>query len=455
MLTIAALATVAQALAALVVLLLAAHLMGRLFDVLRQPRVMGEIVGGLLLGPTALAHFFPEGAGQLFASFGAKATLPAFVSQTGLVLLMFISGSHLRALAQRGERRVVAMLALAGVCIPLLAGLAVVPWVDMGNLIGSADSRAALLLVFATSIAIASIPVISRIMLDLGILETRFGRIVIATAVVDDIVLYVVLAAALGLVQAHGSPETGLAGLLGIEAGGSWASAYHVAATIAVWALVFLAGPPLLRRAFRAPLRLLTADQGAGAQLLFLLATTFLCKFMGVNPMFGALAAGMVARRVGSQQGLAAPASIARWAGAVLVPLYFALVGFRLDLIRHCDWLFFVEFLTFACVVKGLSIYGGSRLAGQPHSAALNFAAALNARGGPGIVLATVARDAEIINESMFSALVLLAMVTSLMAGSWLGAAVRRGVIVADGQRARRPWAPRGEKPALAPQTTT
>jgi Kef-type K+ transport system membrane component KefB len=110
------------------------------------------------------------------------------------------------------------------------------------------------------------------------------------------------------------------------------------------------------------------------------------------------------------------------------VPLYFALVGVRLDLVHHFDVAYFVLFLGFACAVKAASIYVGARAAGESAASAVNFAAALNARGGPGIVLAAVAYEATIINENFFAILVLTAIVTSMAAGSWLGRAVRHGL---------------------------
>ena len=132
------------------------------------------------------------------------------MSQVGLVLLMYASGSQLRSFVEPSEAAVVTILATVGVIIPFVIGLVVVRFLDIAPLIGTANSDTAFLLVFATAIAVASIPVISRIMMDLGIMETSFARIVIATAVIDDLVLYVVLAIALGLAQSHGTPESGL-----------------------------------------------------------------------------------------------------------------------------------------------------------------------------------------------------------------------------------------------------
>lgn len=112
---------------------------------------------------------------------------------------------------------------------------------------------------------------------------------------------------------------------------------------------------------------------------------------------------------------------------AFFIPLYFAMVGLRLDLVRSFSPLFFVLFFAVACVAKYASVWVGARIAGESAAGSRNLAAALNARGGPGIVLASVALGAGIIDQNLYACLVLLAILTSLAAGSWLGAVVRAG----------------------------
>jgi len=116
-------------------------------------------------------------------------------------------------------------------------------------------------------------------------------------------------------------------------------------------------------------------------------------------------------------------------------------VGLRLDLAHHFEPLFFTFFLVFACLTKTLSAYAGARLTGEDRTGARNLAVALNARGGPGIVLASVAFDAGIIGPSFYTSLIMLALVTSVLAGSWLEGALRRGqsLIAADAVDAARP----------------
>jgi Kef-type K+ transport system membrane component KefB len=406
---------------AIALLLLAAHAVGKLFESLRLPRVIGEIIGGLLLGPTLLSHVAAAAMDIVFSSTGWNRAVLPVLSQVGLILLMFSSGTQLRSFVERGERKVVAVLAVIGIVIPFLAGLLAEQFIDIANLLGPANQNTAFLLVFATAIAIASIPVISRIMIDLGIMNTSFARIVISTAVIDDLVLYVVLAVALGLVKSPTEIQTGLPAILALDPASLWAPAYHVLATIFLMLFILIGGLIFLRFTMSRRLRLFSWDNGAVTQILTLAVVAITSKFLDLNPMFGALATGMVVGRVTAQTERKLAASLQFIGKYVLVPIYFALVGYRLDLIHHFDLKFFVGFLAFACAVKAVSIYAGARIAGKPHGLALNLAAALNARGGPGIVLASVAFDTQIINENFFAVLVLTAIATSLLAGWWLG----------------------------------
>lgn len=112
---------------------------------------------------------------------------------------------------------------------------------------------------------------------------------------------------------------------------------------------------------------------------------------------------------------------------ALFTPIYFAVVGLKLDLIHSFDVIFFLGFLLFSTVLKGGGALAVGRIIKQKRLASLNFAIALNARGGPGIVLATVAFDLGLISETFFVALVLTAIVTSLIAGFWLRYVKNRG----------------------------
>jgi Kef-type K+ transport system membrane component KefB len=349
---------------------------------------------------------------------------------------MYCSGAELRAIITRSERKSTVGIAMIGNIVPFAAGLLFVRFYDAGRFLGPAQNRTSFALVFALAMAVTSIPVISRIMADLGILGTRFARIVLSVAVLEDVLVYVVLNIALALVALRSAKAFGLPGILGIEPSSAVGSAYYVVLTLGFFALPALLGPGLVQKLSDMPRNALNRSNPIAFQLMVMLALTALASFLGISPIFGALVAGILA---GDLHGASARAkqSIHSFSYAFFVPLYFAVVGLRLDLVHHFDPLFFGFFLLFACAVKSISCYVGARMTGETHSGGKNLAVALNARGGPGIVLASVAFDARIIDAHFYTVLVMLALVTSVLAGSWLGASLERGepLLTSDEER--------------------
>jgi Kef-type K+ transport system membrane component KefB len=413
---------------AIAVLLASAHTFGRLFSRFRQPVVIGEIVGGLVLGPTVLGALAPDVQATIFPPLGAVPIVTDALYQLGLLLLMFVAGLQMRIRFSRDERRTVAWIASLGIALPVALAVIAVEIVDTSGWMGSAATRSAFVLVFSIAVAVTSIPVISRIMYDLGILETAFARIVLAVAVIEDVILYVLLAIALGLVRGAASSEVGLPALLELSPNSGLHIAYHTVATVSFLALTLLVGTPIYRRVSRRAIGVVDSEEQLASRLLVMLGMTLFALLLGVVPLYGAFLAGIVVRRATGEAGRVTNGALTSFSFAFFVPMYFALVGLRLDLVHYFQLIPFVLFLAFACVVKAASVYTAARVAGEPHRGSLNFAVALNARGGPGIVLASVAFDARIINERFFTTLVLLAVVTSLIAGSWLARTVRSGL---------------------------
>jgi Kef-type K+ transport system membrane component KefB len=411
----------AHLLLATVLLLGAASLFGQLFARLHYPRVIGEILGGLALGPTLLGWALPTTEQNVFPATGATAVVLGALYQLGLIFLMFATGTELRSLFHRTERRAAVTITVTGVALPLLAGILVFRLFNLDYLEGTAHNARALSLVFAAGIAVTSIPVISRIMIDLGIVKTPFARIVLSAAVIEDVVLYAILAVAVGLAESA-TGGYGLAKTLGIDSASVGGAVYYAAATALVLGLAFVLRP-LLARMRRDPSPLDTM----APQLIVILAVTAACLLLSVTPVFGGFVAGIVVGSIRTDASVAARTSINRFTFAFFVPIYFAIVGLHLDLRHSFNLAQFAGFLAFASVVKMCSVYGGARLAGETARTSQNLAVAMNARGGPGIVLASVAFDAHIINERFYAYLVVLSIVTSMIAGLWLERVLRRG----------------------------
>ncbi len=418
----------ARLLLAITALLVAAHAVGYLAHRFGQPRVIGEIVGGLLLGPTVLGAIAPGLHDQVFPASGPVPLVLDAMYQLGLLLLMFSAGSEIRSSFQADERRTVAAVTMTGMVVPFLVGLVFVTLLPEGAHVGTAGDRTAFVLVFALAIAVTSIPVISRIMFDLGILETAFARIVLAVAVLEDVAIYVLLAIALGLVAGGSGEGVGLPALLGLEPGSAASIGFHVAATLAFLGVALWVGPPIYRSMLRFRFNVVKRGSAIAFQIVFMLAVTMVAVALDVVPLLGAFVAGIVVSSAEGTTGAeAARETIRSFSFAFFIPLYFAIVGLRLDLLDGFEPLFFLLFLLVACVAKYASVWIGARWAGESRSGAHNLGVALNARGGPGIVLASVAFDAGIVDGGFYAVLVMLAIVTSLVAGSWLGRVVRTG----------------------------
>ncbi|MFB4424345.1 cation:proton antiporter [Streptomyces sp. QL37] len=427
-----------RVLAAIALLLVAAHAMGRLFARFRQPPVIGEILGGLLLGPTVLGQLLPRAEAWLFPSEGPVAFGPSLVYQLGMLLLMFTAGAEMRTVFSRRDGRSVALIALAGMAVPFAIGLLAVRAIDIGSLLGPADDVTALTLILTCAIAVTSIPVISRIMLDLGIIRTRFARTVLSVAVVEDVILNVIISVALGMVAGSKEPGFGLAHALGVTSAGA-SAAYHSVASVAFFGLMALVAVVIRRRPWAGTAPKQPGGGTAGGRLdtvavrmAVLLAVSASCVFLGVAPMFGAFVVGLLSGLTARSPQSDSLGQVRGFAAGFFVPVYFATVGLKLDLVHSFDLWFTAGFILLACAAKALSAYAGARLAKRPKPESLDLAVALNARGGPGIVLATVSFDAGIVNASFFTTLVLTAIVTSQIAGWWLERAVSRGAFVTD-----------------------
>ena len=163
---------------AIVLLLVSAHWFGYIFQRFKMPRVIGEIVGGLVLGPTLLGFFAPNIYNWIFNAFEAEGKLISIIYWFGLVLLMFISGFEIQKSFSKGDKKTIFALLVGATAIPFLAGWIAPSFYDFSPLIGSAGNMLALKIVIAIAVAVTSIPVISKIFIDLKIMDTKFAKIV-------------------------------------------------------------------------------------------------------------------------------------------------------------------------------------------------------------------------------------------------------------------------------------
>lgn len=388
-----------------------AQLLGYLFVKLRQPKVVGEIAAGILLGPALLGRF--PFFSHLVDSTRHQGNILDFVYWLGLLLLMFLSGAETQQLFTREERREVGWLVIVGTGLPFVLGLILGPWLIRPALAGPNANRISLIIILAVGVAVTSVPVVSKIFADLKILHTRFARLILGVAVLEDIVLWLALAVA--------TTTSGKAAL------DPKAMSYHLLVTVAFFVLGLTIVPRIVKRINKAQFNVVAKNSPVGYAIAVLLAYCAVAGALKVSLVFAAFLAGFAV--VHKKRRLFADAldAIGKVAFAFFIPVYFAIVGLKLDLVRGVSLWMMVAFLVGTCVVKILSVSLAGRFAGFRGLDLLNLAITTNARGGPGIVLASVAFDAGIISPKFYTTLVVAAVITSQIAGAWLEYVLRRG----------------------------
>jgi Kef-type K+ transport system membrane component KefB len=395
----------------LLLLLGLAQLLGWVFTRLRQPKVIGEILAGIVLGPALLGRL--PFVAHLVDAAKHQGNILDFIYWLGLLLLMFLSGAEMRQLFTHEERREVGWLTIVGTGIPFLLALALGSRLIRPSLAGPNGNHVSLIIVLAVAVAVTSVPVVSKIFADLKILHTRFARLVLGVAVLEDIVLWLALAVA-----------TAMAGTAALH---PRTMAWHLVATVAFFVLGLTLIPRAVKRINKSRFNVLAQQSPTGYAIAVLLAYCAVAGALGVNLVFAAFLAGFAV--VHRKRRLFADAleAIGKTAFAFFIPLYFAIVGLKLDLIRGFSLWMFLAFLLGSCAIKVMSVGLAGRFAGFRGLDLINLAVTTNARGGPGIVLASVAFDAGIISAQFYTTLVLAAVVTSQVAGAWLEYALRKG----------------------------
>ena len=388
-----------------------AQLLGYLFVRLHQPKVVGEILAGVVLGP-ALVGRLPFASGLMEAT-KQHSNILNFVYWLGLLLLMFLSGAETRQLFTRDERREVGWLAIVGTGLPFVLGLVLGPRLVGPALAGPNGNRISLIIILAVGVAVTSVPVVSKIFADLKILHTRFARLVLGVAVLEDIVLWLALAVA-----------TALAGKTALN---PLQLSYHLVTTIGFFGLGLTIVPRMVKRINKSRFNVIAKQSPVAYAIAVLLGYCVVAGALNVSLVFAAFLAGFAVvhkrRRLFSE----ALDAIGKIAFACFIPVYFAIVGLKLDLVHGLSLWMVAAFMVASCIVKILSVSLAGRCAGFRGLDLINLAITTNARGGPGIVLASVAFDAGIISPKFYTTLVLAAVLTSQMAGAWLDYVLRRG----------------------------
>lgn len=387
---------------ALSLLLLFAFVFGTLMEKIKGPRVVGEILGGMILGGSCLFLLFPAFSQQVFFAYPEEGKVLNIFYQLGLIFLMFLSGYNTDIKVDKSNAKTISLVFIGATVLPMAGSI---PFFGMfkEQFIGSINNEFAYCLVFAIGVAITSIPVISKIFFDMGIMNTTFSNTVLTVSTFQDLCLWILLNVATRVAQ---SGEIKLAEMIVI-----------VLVTIGIFVAIYLISKYI--KQIKSEWKPVTFYS---ISFVVLLLTCGLLYILGINIMYSAFVVGYLIKAVfgTSDTVKTRMKSLEQIAFSFFIPIYFALVGIQLNVIHDFSP---ARFFLFFAIAFGLEFIGTWLLllpSGLKMGTRLNFAITMNARGGPGIVLATVAYSYNIISLEFFTVLILTTMLSSMIAGYYL-----------------------------------
>lgn len=397
----------------LVALVVLARLLGAAMRRVGQPAVIGELAAGVVLGPSVLGRLWPSGAAWLFPPDAVQSGLLLVVGWLGIVMLLVLTGFETDLALIRQFRRATASVATTSVLLPFVLGLGA-GFVIPSSFLARPDARLPFALFIAAALSISSLPVIAKILSELGLTRRNFGQLTLAAGMANDVIGWLLLGAIAGIARS-GSVEFDRLALtiLGMAA-----------FVVGMFSLGQRAVDAMLRRA-RA--RRTGINGAMTVTLLVAFGAGAITQALGVEAVLGAFIAGIVLKR-SKYQDSRLPAHVETATLTVFAPLFFATAGLRVDLglLMHADVLLWaVIVLVVASVGKFVGAYVGAHLAGLPRGEGLALGVGLNARGALEVVIATVGLSLGVLNPRMYTIVVLMAILTSMVAPPLLRAVVR------------------------------
>jgi Kef-type K+ transport system membrane component KefB len=385
-------------LADLAIIILLARLLGMAAGRLGQPPVIGEIIAGILLGPT-LFH------GKITAAlFPITLRLPlSAMANLGVVMFMFAVGYLLDLRLIRGRERVAASVSVSSIILPLSLGSGLGVWLASRHHVHQVLPFA---LFIGTAMSVTAFPVLARILTDRGMHRTQIGGIALASAAIDDVLAWVLLAAVAAIADAGGQP---LRLLL--------APVYAVVMFAVVRPLLRRLADVYQRRGRLTPNVLVTVLAG-------LLLSSYATDWMGVKYIFGAFLFGVVMPREGAAAALREEIlnRLEQVSVLVLLPVFFVVSGLSVNLssVGLSGLVELCLILLVAVTGKFAGAFAGARLAGIRARHAGVLATLMNTRGLTGIVILSVGLQLHILDQSLYSLMIVMAIVTTVMAGPLL-----------------------------------
>jgi Kef-type K+ transport system membrane component KefB len=384
------------------------RLMGMLFARMRQPQVVGEMVAGIMLGPSLLGWISPSTQKLLFPP--DSVALLNILSQIGIIFFLFLIGLELNPNLFRNRGKATVVTALASIATPFVSGVILAGFLFGSRLLpnSAGQERLAAALFMGAAMSVTAFPVLARILGERNLHKTPLGAAAIAAAAVNDVAAWVMLAFVVAVAHA-------------VQGGG--ASGAGRALRTAIFAIgysgfVFFVIRPFLKR-----LELIYQRQGRLSQnvvaviFLLVLGSAWMTERIGIHAMFGAFLIGCVMPKQ-SDFVHHLTEKLEDFTVVFLLPIFFAYAGLRTQLGLLNDphlWMYAVLIISTACAGKLLGTAVPAKLFGSSWREAAALGVLMNTRGLMELVILTIGLQFHVINDSLFAIMVLMALVTTFM----------------------------------------
>lgn len=387
------------------VLLITARVFGEIAQRLGQPSVLGEILAGIILGPSLLGNLFPFIYGWVIPVTEVQKSLLDVITLIGAMFLLLITGLETDLPLIKHHAKKAVATAFGGLLIPFTAGYILSLYIP-DNLLVDPSQRIIFGLFLATAMSLSAIPVIAKVLIDLKLIRRDIGQVTIAAGMIDDTAAWILLSIVLGLI---GGGVISTATIV-----------YSISKVLLFVGLVFFLGRIIARYLLSFTLNKINSRDKILTLIIvftFLLGAT--AQAIKLEAILGAFLAGIIFAQMPSIPGESIK-KVESTAFGIFAPIFFASAGLKvnlLDLFRADMIIIGVTLISVAVISKILGAYLGARLLSKTdHWTALSYGAGLNARGAIQIIVATIGLSFAILSQEIYSLIIITAVVTSLMA---------------------------------------
>jgi Kef-type K+ transport system membrane component KefB len=382
-------------------ILISARVLGEIFRKFKQPAVIGEILAGILLGPSLLGTVSPH----LFESiFTAQKGVPfkAFdgLANIGIILLMFIAGFEVDLKTIRRQGKQAASISLLGLILPFALGFGAV-WFFYDKIFSAASNNNLIIpaMFFGTALSITALSVIAKILLDLDILRSKIGNLILTAAMIDDFLGWILFSIIMQLMKPGGGSAV-------------WSVTMVLIYTI----FILTVGRWIVNKILFVADKFLSIGGLITVSVCLCLLSAVYTEYLGVRGIFGAFLMGIA---IGDSKFFPERLQniLHQFVINIIAPLFFASIGLRVNFVTNFNIEIVSIILFIACFTKLIGAGIGGRLSGLTKNESYAVAFGMNSRGSQVIVLGTLALQARIIDEPVFVGLVTMTIVTVLIAG--------------------------------------